>query len=93
MRFDPRSPAWGFDPVTKTFSAEASSIGWPAGRIPTEFEFFSPVTNTTVFMEGHRIQRNAEGEPCVFEFRSRRIDTADPRVSTRQTIIARVFND
>lgn len=92
MRFNPRDRAWTFDSKTKTFSAEASDLGW-RGLIPSEFQFYSPDTDTTVFMDGMTIERDREGEPVAYVFRSRRIDTSHPDVSKEQIFHARVFND
>ena len=91
--YNPRGAEWSYNVQTRTFSANASDLGFPAGRINSEFQFRNPVTGTTVTMEGDRIERNEEREPCVFVYRSTKIESDDPNVDTKITFYARVFND
>lgn len=94
--YNPRGIEWNYDSQTRTFSADASDLGWPADRMNSEFQFRNPQTGTTVTMEGDSIQRNAEGEPCVFVYRSTKIETKDPTTCVTDepaVFYARVFND
>lgn len=91
--YDPRDGYFTYDPQTRTFSADASDLAWPAGSACYEFQLKSELTGTLVNMERTEPTRNDEGEVLWFNYRSRCITSEDPTVDTRATFYARVFND
>lgn len=91
--YDPRDGYFTYDPQTRTFSADASDLAWPAGSACYEFQLKSDLTGTIVNMERIDPTRNAEGEILWFNYRSRCITSEDPTVDLHQTYYARVFND
>lgn len=91
--YNPRDGYFGYDPQTRTFSAEASQLAWPPGSSCLEFQLFSDLTGTFVNMERTGYERNADGDVVWFNYRSRCITSEDPTVDTSMTFYARVFND
>lgn len=91
--YDPRDGYFGYDPQTRTFSAMASDLAWPAGSACLEFQLKSELTGTFVNMERTGYERNADGDVVWFNYRSRCITSEDPTVDLHQTYYARIFND